>query len=186
MTPSTGPAPRAKILAAATDLFRRQGINATGMDQLTRAAAVSKRTVYLQFGTKDDLVTEYLREQQRRPPAGSQAAAPEGSARDQLLAIFDPSGRGGPVRGCPFLNAAVEVPDPGHPAHVLVREEKLAVAARLAGLARAAGARDPETLGEQLALLYDGAASRAVALDDASTAGTARTIAVALIDAALA
>jgi AcrR family transcriptional regulator len=179
MTSRTSPTAREKILAAATELFPRQGINATGMDQLTRVAGVSKRTVYLQFATKDDLVTEYLRAQQSTPPAAG------ATAREQLLAIFDPSGRPGPVRGCVFLNAAVEVPDPEHPAHVVVRQEKLAVAARLAELARQAGARDPEQLGEQLALLYDGAASRAVALDDPSTADTARTIAAALIDTAL-
>lgn len=173
--------PREKILAAAAELFPRQGINATGMDQLTREAGVSKRTVYVQFATKDDLVTEYLRAQQHPAPL------PAPSAREQLLSVFvSSSPPGGPVRGCPFLNAAVEVPDPAHPAHVVVREEKLAFAARLADLARTAGARDPERLGEQLALLYDGAASRAVALDDAATAVTARTIAAALIDAALA
>lgn len=179
MTSRTSPTPREKILAAATELFTRQGINATGMDQLTRAAGVSKRTVYVQFATKDELVTEYLRAQRSTTPASG------GTAREQLLAIFASSGRPGPARGCAFLNAAVEVPDPEHPAHVVVREEKLAFAARLTELAREAGAREPERLGEQLALLYDGAASRAVALDDPSTADTARAIAAALIDAAL-
>jgi AcrR family transcriptional regulator len=64
------------------------------------------------------------------------------------------------VEGCPFIGAAVEIADPQHPARVLAREHKAAVAARLTETAREAGAADPELLGEQLALLLDGASAR--------------------------
>src|SRR3984957_4398372 len=56
-----GRSPRERILGASQQLFREQGINRTGMDQLCAAAQVSKRTAYQHFTGKDELVAEYLR-----------------------------------------------------------------------------------------------------------------------------
>ncbi|MEV0748095.1 hypothetical protein OG778_24830 [Streptomyces sp. NBC_00184] len=58
------------------------------------------------------------------------------------------------------------------------------IAARLADAAREAGATDPEQLGEQLALLIDGAAARTRVLD-ADAFPTAAAIAAVLIDNAI-
>ncbi|MGW8951810.1 TetR/AcrR family transcriptional regulator [Streptomyces sp. NPDC055709] len=176
---------RERILAAATELFTAQGINATGMEQLTSVAGVSKRTLYTHFDGKDALVHAYLRQLE-------DGLLPATDARDdpraQLLAVFDgePPVSDGPLRGCPFLNAAVEVPDPEHPVHRLAAAYKTEFARRLAVIARRAGARDPETLGEQLALLYDGAVARATALNSLSPGAPARDAAALLIDAAVA
>ena len=52
---------RERILSASQQLFRDQGINRTGMDQLCAVAQVSKRTAYQHFTSKDELVAEYLR-----------------------------------------------------------------------------------------------------------------------------
>src|SRR6202021_4241311 len=52
---------RERILGASRQLFRDQGINRTGMDELCALAQVSKRTAYQHFAGKDELVTEYLR-----------------------------------------------------------------------------------------------------------------------------
>src|SRR3954466_3680535 len=43
------------ILEAAGQLFREQGYGAVSMDQIARAAAVSKATVYAHFESKDRL-----------------------------------------------------------------------------------------------------------------------------------
>ncbi|MGC0340962.1 TetR/AcrR family transcriptional regulator [Streptomyces sp. SLBN-8D4] len=180
---------RERILKAATELFTAQGVNATGMDQLSIVANVSKRTLYTHFPSKDELVQAYLHalEDSDLPPLGP----PDGPALDpraQLLAVFDwePPEPTAPLRGCPFLNASVEVPDPDHPVHQLAAAHKREFARRLAVIARQAGIAAPETLGEQLALLYDGGAARAVALNSGQTAACARSIAELLIDTALA
>src|SRR5690348_3041404 len=81
---------RERILKAATELFTAQGINATGMDQLSTVADVSKRTLYAHFPSKDELVQAYLQalEDSDLPPLES----PDGPALDpraQLLAVFD-------------------------------------------------------------------------------------------------
>src|ERR1700742_3968767 len=52
---------RERILKASRELFREQGINSTGMDQLCAEAEVSKRTLYQHFAGKDELVAEHLR-----------------------------------------------------------------------------------------------------------------------------
>ena len=133
---------------------RDQGINWTGMDQLCAVAEVSKRTLYQHFTGKDELVAECLR--RFDPDILSEVFdRTDLTARERLLAVFDVHA---PL--CPFIQAAVEIPDAGHPARRYARHYKKALAARLADTAREAGATDPEQLGEQLALLLDGAAAR--------------------------
>jgi AcrR family transcriptional regulator len=152
---------RERILGASKELFRDQGINRTGMDQLCTAAQVSKRTAYQHFSTKDELIAEYLRQFDPDVMPGVFDRS-DLSPRERLLAAFDI-----PVSTpmCPYISAAVELHDPEHPASVYAREYKSAIARRLADTAREAGASNPEQLGEQLALLIDGASARTRVLD---------------------
>jgi hypothetical protein len=99
--------------------------------------------------------------------------------RERLLAVFDIHA---PL--CPFIAAAVEIQDPGHAARVLARDYKKAFAARLTDTAREAGATNPEQLGEQLALLLDGASARSRVLNT-DTLATAAAIAAVLVDQAI-
>jgi AcrR family transcriptional regulator len=169
---------RERIIGAAQQLFREQGINSTGMDQLCAVAGVSKRTLYQHFPSKDELIAEGLRrfDPEVLPEVfDSTDLAP----RERLLAVFDVHS---PL--CPFIAAAVEIPEPDHPARVYARVYKTAFAARLAEAARAAGAADPDLLGEQLALLLDGASARSRVLDT-ETLATAAAIAAVLVENAL-
>jgi AcrR family transcriptional regulator len=52
---------RERILSASQQLFRDQGINCTGIDQLCAVAQASKRTLYQHFAGKDELIAEHLR-----------------------------------------------------------------------------------------------------------------------------
>ena len=114
---------RERILSASQQLFRDQGINCTGMDQLCAVAEVSKRTLYQHFAGKDELIADNLR---RFDPG----VLPEVfdrtdlTPRERLLAVFDIHS---PL--CPFIAAAVEIPDPAHPARIRqVFDHKSAVA----------------------------------------------------------
>src|SRR6202167_3445828 len=169
---------RERILSASQQLFREQGINGTGMDQLCAVAEVSKRTLYQHFPGKDELIAEHLRrfDPEIMPEVFDRADL---TPRERLLAAFDIQP---PL--CPFIAAAVEIHDPGHPARVYARDHKKALAARLTETAREAGATDPEQLGEQLALLLDGAAARSRVLDT-ETFATAAAVAAILIDNAV-
>jgi AcrR family transcriptional regulator len=169
---------RERILAASRRLFREQGINSTGLDQLCTVAEVSKRTLYQHFSGKDELIAEGLRrfDPEVMPEVFDR---PDLTPRERLLAAFEIYS---PL--CPFIATAVEIPDPDHPARVLARDYKLAFAARLTDAAREAGATDPELLGEQLALVLDGASVRSRVLGT-DTRATAVAVATALIDRAL-
>ncbi len=79
--------------------------------------------------------------------------------RARLLELFTALAQSPrPLRGDPFVNAAVEFPDPSSAAHRAAAQHRRRLQQRLTDLARAAGARDAEQVGRRLALLYDGAA----------------------------
>jgi AcrR family transcriptional regulator len=169
---------RERILSASRQLFRDQGINSTGLNELCAVAKVSKQTLYQHFPGKDELIAEHLRrfDPEILPELFDRADL---TPRERLLAAFDIDS---PL--CPFIAAAVEIHDPGHPARVYARDYKTALAARLAETAREADATNPEQLGEQLALLLDGAAARSRVLNT-STFSTAAAIAAVLVDNAI-
>lgn len=171
---------RERIISASQQLFREQGISRTGMDQLCEVAQVSKRTVYQYFAGKDELITEHLR---RFDPSVLSFAFDRAdlTPRERMLAAFaiPPT-----TPLCPYIRAAVELDDPAHPASQHARDHKLAVAARFAAAAREAGVADPDQLGEQLALLLDGATARTRVLN-ADSFPTAAAIAAVLIDNAI-
>ncbi len=87
--------------------------------------------------------------------------------------------------GCAFIKAAGEFDSRDHPAHIAAAEHKQLIVDYLAGPAAAAGAREPEKLAEQLALLKEGAIVTAQirGIDDA--ARQAKQIAKQIIDAAM-
>src|SRR3954462_6850392 len=169
---------RERILGASQRLFPDQGINCTGIDQLCAVAEVSKRTLYQHFTGKDELIAECLRrfDPDILPELFDRTDL---TPRERLFAVFDVHS---PL--CPFIAAAVEIPDSGHPARVYARDYKKAFAGRLTEAAREAGATDPEQLGEQLALLLDGASARSRVLD-AEAFTTAAAIAAVLVENAI-
>jgi AcrR family transcriptional regulator len=176
---------RQRILDAAAELFYREGINATGVERLAAESSVSKRTLYQHFPSKTAVVEEYLRSIEQRvanPGAGGADQAP----REQLLTVFQaPTARGGPLRGCPFHNAAVEAAGAMPGVQEIVRASKRSFIDGLTELARQAGAADPQLLGDELGVLYEGAAALATSLDDPSPWAQARAAAETLIDQAV-
>ena len=159
--------------------------NQTGMDQLCAVAQVSKRTAYQHFAGKDELVAEYLRRFDPDVMPGVFDRT-DLTPRERLLAVFEvpTAGTQDITPLCPFIAAAVEIHDPQHPACQCARDYKEAIAARLAETAREAGAINPEQLGEQLALLLDGASARNRVLNT-ETFPIAAAIAAVLIDNAI-
>ena len=152
------------------------------------AAHVSKRTLYQHFAGKEELVAAYLAGFAGDPAFPPEAILSRGdlAPRARLLEVFAALADGPrPLRGDPFINAAVELPDPAGRAHRMAAEHKRRFAERLIGLARAAGARDAERVGRRLALLYDGAAADVVVLDSPEPAAEAQAVAAAILHDAL-
>jgi AcrR family transcriptional regulator len=176
---------RQRILNAAADLFYREGINATGVERLAAESSVSKRTLYQHFPSKEAVVEEYLRSIEQH--VNRLAADPgDQTPRERLLAVFDaPTAQGATLRGCPFHNAAVEAAGAMPGVQDIVRESKRRFADGLTELAEQAGAADPRQLGNQLAVLSEGAAALCTSLDDPSPWADAKKAAEALIDQAV-
>lgn len=151
-----------RILQVATDLFYREGIRAVGIDRIIAESGVAKASFYRNFATKDDLIVAYLEQKHERSMSRldeAQSLYPNDPIA-QLIHLFRLEGermRKPEYRGCPFVNAAVEFPDTSHPAHIAVVNCRRELWDHIRKLARAAGARDPESLTVQLEMLYSGA-----------------------------
>ena len=179
---SLGRGARERILAAATELFARQGFNATSINDLHAAARVSKRTLYQQFASKEALVLAYLDQSSRASAAEALLAREDLVPRARLLELFTTlADAPRPHAPDPFLAATVEFPDPEHPAHRAAVEHSERFVARLSDLARAAGAAEPEQVGRRLALLYLGAAGRSLLDGPAPAVSDAYAVAAAIL-----
>jgi AcrR family transcriptional regulator len=178
---------RRRILDTATKLFYHEGINATGVERLASEASVSKRTLYQHFPSKAAVVEEYLRAIQRgvSDPIQPGPDAEHQEPRARILALFDSPPAGGTMRGCPFHNAAVEAAEVMPAVQDIVHAHKRNYINGLTKLARQAGAVNAKLLGNQLAVLYEGAAALSTSLDDRSPWVHARKAAQTLIDQAV-
>ena len=132
------------ILAVAADLFYRHGIRAVGVDAIAEAAGTNKMTLYRHFASKDELVAEYLRRSAKDADAcwDKLERAYPGDPLAQLRAWLKEMAEhvaNADERGCPLANAAVELPEKGHPARRVIEESKAASRSRLIRLCRRPG-----------------------------------------------
>jgi AcrR family transcriptional regulator len=180
----------AHIAGLAVALFHEHGITATGVDALSKAAGISKRTLYERFGSKDGLIVAAYNALDQpvfemcTGPAERASATPRGQL-EQLFIQLERMVRMPEFRGCPFSNAASELADPDHPAHAVVRRHKDRLRRWILSRARAAGAIDPGRLSRQLMLVFDGAQAQSLVQRSARPVRDAREIANALIAAAV-
>jgi AcrR family transcriptional regulator len=146
---------------------------------VAEAAAVTKRTLYNHFGSKDALVGQVLERQQVemlglvRGWAGGSAAT--GAAL--IAAIFDGLERWAAQPrwlGSGYTRLALELADlPGHPARRVARAHKRAVEAFLAGELARLDAPAPEETARQLMMLIEGCMCLMLIHGDRSYAATA-------------
>jgi AcrR family transcriptional regulator len=153
---------RDRIMKTASDLFYRYGIHAVGVDTIATEAGTNKMSFYRNFASKDDLVAEYLRGEEREGLLwwDETLAAHAGNPRLQIESLFDVLVQNNcdeGSRGCALANAAVEITEPGHPARPVIEKYKAGMRHRFHELAREMGAREPDSLGDSLMLLWEGA-----------------------------
>lgn len=179
---------REKLLLAADELFYRDGVHVVGIDRVIAHAGVAKASLYKTFGSKDELVRAYLvRRHDERATRIAATLSRYDTPRDRVLGLFDLLGEifsEPDYRGCAFLNASAEA-EPGSPAAEVCDTSRAWVKTLFTDLVREAGATDPERLGQQLVLLYDGSAVSAQMDSDRTAAGAARAVAALLLDAAV-
>ena len=169
---------RGRLLSAATHLFCKNGINATGIDAIIHEAGTAKTTLYKLFGSKTNLVHAVLEsegKQWREWFIGAMESG-GGDAQAKLMRIF-PALKSwfGEERfyGCPFINAVAEHDKDQKQFRAIAMRHKKVVLAHIEKLAAEMGAAEPELLAHQLALLIDGAIVAAMVSRNPGVADTA-------------
>lgn len=157
-----GNPPRARILAAAGELFYRHGIRAVGVESIAEAAGTNKMTLYRHFPSKDELVAEYLRQEAVKGDAwwARLEAEHPGDPLAQVrawLACMAAHAADDNQRGCALANAAVELPEKDHPARAVIEECKRRQRDALVRLCDRARLSEPEILADEFLLLIEGA-----------------------------
>jgi AcrR family transcriptional regulator len=182
---------REHLLDVAEELFYRDGIHATGVDTVAAQAGIAPTTLYRLFGSKDELVAAYI----DRYAAGYQewidsiTSDPALPARERILALFDALTdvtRPETFRGCPFLMALAEYPDPTSAAHVSAQAVKAWVRGKLRALAAELPGQTKMSvpvLADQLALVVEGLYASIAAHGSDGPAQYARALAAVVLDA---
>ncbi|ACU34388.1 TetR/AcrR family transcriptional regulator [Actinosynnema pretiosum subsp. pretiosum] len=176
--------PRERLLRTAARLFYAEGVHAVGVDRLVKQASVTRATFYRHFPAKDDLVAAYLAEESLRIREGMAALTDGRPPRAALVAMLAEVGDAtcaDGFRGCQFLNAAAEHPDPAHPVRAVVDDHRRWFAGRLRDLAAEAGCQDPDHVARVLVLLRDGALSGGDLDDPALVRATLRRAVEAVV-----
>ena len=169
---------RGRLLNAATHLFCKNGINATGIDAIIEEAGTAKTTLYKLFGSKTNLVNAVLESEgkQWREWFITSIETGGGDAQAKLTRIFPALKQWFAEErfyGCPFINAVGEHDKDAKQFRAIALKHKKVVLAHIEKLAGEMGAGEPEMLAHQLALLIDGAIVAAMVTRDPNVADTA-------------
>jgi len=156
--------PRERIMAAAADLFHKQGIRGVGVEAIAEAAGTNKMTLYRHFASKDELIAEWARgivaqkealwdELSAKYPHDPEAQLVEWSRRvaDKRAELER--------RGSMLANALAELPDKDHPARRVIQAHKQRELKHIQKLCEEAGFRDPDLAANLFYLLLEGAHS---------------------------
>lgn len=177
---------RSAILEVADRLFYRDGVRAVGVDLIAAEAGITKRTLYYHFPTKDALIDAYLlwRDEPTRALLTHGAEQYGSLPGDHVLGIFDVYAAvftDSQWRGCAYLNAVAESGSKAEAVRGRIAAHKDAVCAWIATKLHEAGAKDPQSLAEQLMVLVDGAIIRSTIYPNGAVAAQARAVAAILL-----
>ena len=158
---------RQRILAAAYELFIRQGTRSVGIDAIVEHSGVAKMSLYHHFRSKQDLVAAFLERHEAvwtlewlKTEACRRARTPE----NRLLVLFDLLGdwyRSDGFDGCPFVRALLEYPS-GHPSRRNAARHLANIRDFLKELAVEAGIRHPQRFASTWQILMKGATVAAI------------------------
>jgi len=147
-------------METARQLFLTEGVPQTGINTVTAKADVARMTLYNNFASKDDLILAVFEKEAelRREAIQATQASLDGPV-ERVLALFvvalDLAAQKG-FRGCAFINLAIEAAAPDSALHSLAKQHKVWIAGNIRTQLGQDTFADPETLAEQIAVLWDG------------------------------
>lgn len=167
---------RARLLRTASRIFYAEGIHSVGIDRVIAEAQVTRATLYRHFAGKEELVLAYLEQADRgiREQVAT-ALASGGPAADRVRAVarsLTEGIRSPGFRGCAFLNAVAEYPDPAHPIHRAVLAHRQWFLDTVTELLAETGDAPAEVAGRHLVMLRDGAMAAGCLFDPELVAET--------------
>lgn len=150
-----------RMLETAIRLFKQNGIQATGVDQIIEESGSARGTLYSHFGSKSGLIAAALQAEGERWRGWffGELTARANSPSGQLMAMFDVMEswfREEGYSGCLFMNAIAECRSQDEEVRAATIRHKKIVLNRIRRIAKDAGAVDPRALTGQLDLLMDG------------------------------
>lgn len=147
------------ITESALALFYRQGFHASGVEQLSQEAGVTKKTLYRHFPSKEHLVDAAIQLRDEQFMARLVAAVEAVAIEDRPAAYIDFIAgwvREPDFHGCLFINAAAEYSAEQDAPHVLAKELKERVISYLLKICELAQLNSPLEVAQQLFLLGEG------------------------------
>jgi AcrR family transcriptional regulator len=153
---------RERLIKAATELFYTRGLRAVSVDKVIESAHTTKVTFYRHFSSKDDLVVAHLerRAQLERDGIGTAIERAGGDPDRAFQLIAEQLGImacGPGFRGCPFINAAAEYPDPASAVRRTIDEHRAWCKNAFAALVEPLDLPDSGAIADDLMLIRDGA-----------------------------
>lgn len=183
-------AARQQILETASELFYQKGIPHVGINEVIAESGVAKRTLYRWFPSKDKLIEEVMKHRAEQWIQWFEKAVTDRgkTPKERLLATFDVlrewyASPG--FRGCPFINAVLELADASHKAHHISIDLRESIRQIIMRLAAEAGVQNPDVFSRQYLLLIGGASLMATIEQSPDGATFAQNTLSVLIDASL-
>jgi AcrR family transcriptional regulator len=153
---------RERLLAAAYDLFSRQGVRAVGVDTIIARAGVAKMTFYHHFPSKDDLVLAFLQRRERVWTHGwleaevKRRATIPGERLLSIFYVFDEWFKRDDFERCSFINILLEMVEPNHRIRKASTVHLANIRSFLRELAAAAGVADVDDFARKWHVLMKG------------------------------
>lgn len=151
------------IARTAAELFYRHGLHPVGVDRIAEEAGVTKKTLYHHYVSKDELIAAALR------VSPIVVFPSDGAPADRIIGAFTRLREflaESNYRGCPYIFFTAELVDRNHPARRMIQRRIAKRRAWFKDVCQAANASDPDTLAEQLDVLFDGAVASGAKRED--------------------
>jgi len=168
-----------KLLQTACRLFCKEGIHATGIARIIEESGVSRRTLYLHFGSKENLLKAVFEAEASIWFRWFDWDLPQMqcSPVERILALFDLMQnwfKSKDFYGCVFINAVAEHDKGNSWIQEIANRHREKINARLQAMVAQSGVRDPELVTEKLSLLIDGTIVTAMVTGDGDIAHIGR------------
>lgn len=177
---------REHLVDTAISLFCEHGYHGTGIDRILKEAGVSKKTMYVHFRSKEELIYAALKKYDGifRNNFMKEVEKTGSTPQERILGIFDVAQswfHDNNFFGCMFINAVGEYSEQSSPIRDISKQFKQLMWDYIASLVQDAGIPDYKDVTDELCLLIEGAIVTAQVSNKPEAAATAKKMAQKLL-----